>query len=244
MKRVLIVSDNAELTGFFQKEVDRQELEDGATFDYAYSVTNHHPEPMLSLGATAIDVTDPASCQRAAAEYDLVISIHSKQIFRAELVDSVRCVNLHPGLNPHNRGWYPQVFSILNNKPVGATLHVMDAEIDHGPIVAQEAITVESTDTSLEVYTRILESEKRLLKTHLKDLVANTLEARSMDSEGNYNSIDDFRALCTLEMDSVDTLRNHIDLLRALTHGDWDNAHFTDESGDKVFVRISLHKSD
>ena len=40
--------------------------------------------------------------------YNLVMSIHCKQLFPTELVNNVRCVNVHPGLNPYNRGWFPQ----------------------------------------------------------------------------------------------------------------------------------------
>jgi hypothetical protein len=35
-------------------------------------------------------------------------------------------------------------------------------------------------------------------------------------------------------------LREHIDLLRALTHGNFGNAFFVDDGGNKVFVRLFL----
>ena len=60
--------------------------------------------------------------------FDVVISGHCKQLFPEKLVNGALCINIHPGLNPHNRGWFPQVFSILNGKPLGATIHVIDEE--------------------------------------------------------------------------------------------------------------------
>ena len=48
--------------------------------------------------------------------YKVGISAHCKQIFPAKLVENVRCYNIHPGYNPYNRGWFPQVFSIINKK--------------------------------------------------------------------------------------------------------------------------------
>jgi len=37
-------------------------------------------------------------------------------------------------------------------------------------------------------------------------------------------------------------LAEHIDLLRALTHGGFNNAYFIDDKGKKIFVRLSLEK--
>ena len=34
-------------------------------------------------------------------EYQVGFSCHSKHIFPEELVNGVRCVNIHPGMNPH-----------------------------------------------------------------------------------------------------------------------------------------------
>lgn len=51
--------------------------------------------------------------------YDLVFSLHCKKIFPKVLTDSVRCINIHPGYCPYNRGIYPHVFSIINGRPAG-----------------------------------------------------------------------------------------------------------------------------
>ncbi|MDE5014818.1 formyl transferase, partial [Francisella tularensis subsp. holarctica] len=34
-------------------------------------------------------------------KYDLGYSCHSKQLFPTKLVNSVLCINIHPGLNPY-----------------------------------------------------------------------------------------------------------------------------------------------
>jgi len=156
---VLIVSDNAELTNFFQKEVARQEVCSFADFDYGYSITNKDPDPMKELGAAAVDIKDQSFCAKAKVIYGLIVSIHSKRIFPPDLVNSVTCVNFHPGFNPFNRGWYPQVFSLINKDPIGATLHVMDAEIDHGAIIDQVEVAIRPTDTSSELYARVIDAE-------------------------------------------------------------------------------------
>ena len=83
------------------------------------------------------------------SEYKLIISAHCKKIFPKKLVESTRCINIHPGYNPYNRGWFPQVFSILNKLPLGATIHEMDEGLDSGDIISQEKVSINSSDDSL-----------------------------------------------------------------------------------------------
>jgi len=239
---ILVVSDNPELTKFFQEEGELQNSSEFAVFEYAYSEANKNPDLMENLGAKAVDVKDPQFCIRAKDEYNLIISIHCKQIFPINLVCSVTCVNFHPGLNPYNRGWFPQVFSIINKMPAGVTLHVMDAEVDHGVIIDQREVFAEITDTSLDLYNRVIEAEKSLIKSNLLKLINQDYSVRDTECEGNYNSISDFKELCRLDLSTKGTLGSHIDLLRSLSHGEFKNAYFTDEAGKKIYVRIALER--
>lgn len=150
-------------------------------------------------------------------KYDLFISLHCKQIFPDDLVDSCRCINVHPGYNPYNRGWFPQVFSIINKKPIGVTIHEIDHELDHGPIIYREALEIYPYETSEDVYNRIQQLEIEMLKDHLDELVEGNYQTYKMECEGNLNLKKDFTNLCELDMDKTTTLRELIDLLRATT---------------------------
>ena len=174
--------------------------------------------------------------------YDIVISAHCKQFFPENLVDNVRCINIHPGLNPHNRGWYPQVFSIINKKPAGATIHEIDSKLDHGKVIVQEEEKIHSYDTSLDVYNRILDKELNLFKNNINQIFNGNYDSFQVP-EGNLNLKKDFNELCKLDLNDIGTFRKHIDLLRALTHGEYRNAFFIDENGDKVFVKIKMEKT-
>lgn len=237
--KVLLVSDNPDLTKWFQAEMTRRAATGWPSVDYRYSAVNREPSAMIALGAGPFDAKNPDEVAQVAAEYGLVISLHCKQIFPEALVSGTLCVNVHPGLNPYNRGWYPQVFSLINGLPIGATIHVMDAEVDHGDIIDQEAVEVLPSDTSLEVYSRVTEMEKVLIARNLDALLTRSFERRSPVEGGNYNGIRDFRDLCDLCLDDVATLREHLNLLRALSHGDFKNAYFV-EDGVKYFVRVAI----
>ncbi len=57
-------------------------------------------------------------------------------------------LNIHPSLLPKYRGPSPIQEVILNGeKETGVTIILMDEEIDHGPILAQEKLAIEPDDT-------------------------------------------------------------------------------------------------
>jgi methionyl-tRNA formyltransferase len=194
------------------------------------------------LGAQVKPVVIKEEWPAIAKLYDLVFSLHCKQIFPGSLVRAVKCINIHPGLNPFNRGWYPQVFAIVNGKPHGATIHEMDEQVDHGPIIDQATTEIRDEDTSRDVYDRVLGLELDLLRRNLPAMLAGTCVARPMQGEGNYNSIQDFRDLCHIDLDRQMTLRDAIRLLRALTHEPYWNAYFVSPDGSKVYIKIRLEK--
>lgn len=244
MSRILVVSDNKLLAKSFQDVVKDQCLEKDAYFQYRYSSANKEPSLMEELGFSAIDLRKPLHNNTLVSKYDMIWSIHCKQIFNAELVERVLCFNLHPGFNPYNRGWYPQVFSLINNQPIGATIHIMAAEVDAGPIIVQEKININSWDTSLDLYKKVQELEVKLLRNNLRSIILGKYKSFEPGSQGKFNSLHDFKDLCQLDLNRNGSLRESIDLLRALSHGDFDNAYFIDDDGNKVFVKISLKYAD
>ena len=172
--------------------------------------------------------------------YELFISLHCKQIFPDELVENYRCINIHPGLNPYNRGWYPQAFSIVNKFPVGVTIHEMDTQLDHGPIIIQKSIPIYESDTSYDVYCRIQDLELNLLKKHLLQLVLGDYTIENMVNDGNINYKEDFENLCQINLDEKGTFGHFIDVLRATTFPPYKNAYFYDKNGKRIWVSINL----
>lgn len=180
-------------------------------------------------------------CEYLISNYQLGFSCHCKQIFPKKLVESVRCINIHPGLNPYNRGWFPQVFSIINKKPVGATIHLMDSEVDHGDILYQQEVKVFDWYVSRSIYERVLDAEYELFSRNFDELINADYKSKKMIVEGNYNSIKDYKSLIEIDLDKKTTMREAIDYLRAMTHPPYKNAYFQTENG-KVYVSIVVEK--
>lgn len=65
-------------------------------------------------------------------------------------------LNTHPSLLPSFRGAHAVEDALeFGVKVTGVTVHVVDAEVDHGPIVAQEAVEVFDDDTADSLHGRI-----------------------------------------------------------------------------------------
>jgi phosphoribosylglycinamide formyltransferase 1 len=90
------------------------------------------------------------------------------EAFRSER-GYTRIVNVHPSLLPAFRGLegYGQAFR-YGAKLAGVSVHLVEVELDSGPICAQEAFSIEDCRSEQEVETRGLAIEHRLYPETLK----------------------------------------------------------------------------
>ena len=238
-QKPLIITDNAYLLKEFISICEKKNI-DSNFFDYAYSF-NNNTFPINDFKNLSLKKINVKKSLNIIEQYDLIFSIHCKQLFPAYIVNNVKCINIHPGLNPYNRGWYPQVFSIINGLPLGATIHEIDEFLDHGNIIAQEEIKLNSWDTSLSAYNRVLKTELKLIKENIDNILMNTYSVIKPQEEGNINYKKDFNSLCMIDKNETNTFGNFIDRLRALSHGQHTNAYFIDiQTGKKIYIKIEL----
>jgi phosphoribosylglycinamide formyltransferase-1 len=76
-----------------------------------------------------------------------------------------RIVNVHPSLLPQFAGGMDAVEQALDSglKFTGATVHIVTAELDAGPVLLQEAVPIRDGDTVETLRDRIHEAEHRIL---------------------------------------------------------------------------------
>ena len=241
-KKILIISDNLFLCKEFESIIETTEL-DGIEYDFSISPFSDYDSfsDTLKNKVSVRNLKDNRHVDEICVIYDIVFSVHCEQIFPEKLVSSVKCINIHPGYNPLNRGWYPQVFSILNDYPIGATIHEIDNELDNGPIVDRALVNKYSWDTSQSLYNRVVALEIDLIRKNIKKIISNSYETIKPDGKGNLYLKKDFNDICEIKLDELKTVGETIDRLRALTHGDYKNAFFIDsETGKKIFISIEL----
>ncbi|MBM4268772.1 MAG: phosphoribosylglycinamide formyltransferase [Deltaproteobacteria bacterium] len=74
-----------------------------------------------------------------------------------------RVVNIHPALLPSFPGLHAQQQALdYGVRITGATVHLVDERMDHGPILAQAAVPVLDDDTEDTLAERILAEEHRI----------------------------------------------------------------------------------
>ena len=105
-----------------------------------------------------------ASCR--SYEPDLVVLAGFMKlvgpVFLAEFEG--RCVNTHPALSPSFPGMHGPADALdYGVKVTGATLFVVDAGVDTGPIVAQTTVPVRDDDDVETLHERIKVAERRML---------------------------------------------------------------------------------
>jgi len=74
-----------------------------------------------------------------------------------------RVVNIHPALLPAFKGLDAQTQAAeYGVRIAGATVHLVDGDLDHGPIIVQAAVPVHAGEDAETVRLRILEQEHRI----------------------------------------------------------------------------------
>jgi phosphoribosylglycinamide formyltransferase-1 len=97
---------------------------------------------------------------------DLIVSAGFMKILGPEFLSRFpgRVVNTHPALLPSFPGAHAVPDALAYGVRVtGCTVHLVDAGMDTGPIIAQEAVEVRDGDTEETLHERIKVVERRLL---------------------------------------------------------------------------------
>ena len=100
----------------------------------------------------------------AGAEPDLVVLAGFMRILTGRVVTRWPTVNVHPSLLPAFPGAHAPAEAVAwGVKVSGCTVHYVDEQVDHGPIIAQEAVPLDPTDDADTLHARIQAVEHRLL---------------------------------------------------------------------------------
>jgi methionyl-tRNA formyltransferase len=176
---------------------------------------------------------------------DYVVGVHFPYIISREVlaIPRVGFLNLHPAYLPYNRGWHTASWAILEDTPIGATLHFMDEGIDSGDIVRQERLDIGPADTAHTLYQRLKKLELELFRRAWPALADGTFSRAAQDPGRGTQHVRselleeriqriDLEATCTAQ----DLLRH----LRGLTTSEIREAAYFDHGGRKYRVQVRI----
>lgn len=139
---------------------------EGIPFYHVSSVTHGDP--------AALDAAIVAALQTHGVEIVCLAGYMKKLGARTLAAYRGRILNIHPSLLPKfgGRGMYGirvhEAVLAAGEKESGATVHLIDGEYDHGPVLAQEKVPVCDGDTPELLQARVLEVEHRLYTATLQ----------------------------------------------------------------------------
>ena len=115
----------------------------------------------------------------AAWEPDLVLCAGFMRILGPAVLDtfSPALINSHPSLLPSFPGAHAVVDALAYGVKVsGVTIHIVVADVDTGPIIAQEAVPVLDDDDEATLHERIKQRERLLLVDVVAQLAGKTVQ--------------------------------------------------------------------
>lgn len=107
------------------------------------------------------------------------------QVLRKPLftLTSAFFLNMHPGVLPYMRGMHSDKWALYYGVNPGATLHVMDAGVDTGPIIATGVVPISVNDTIASLRVKSHELCLSLLKSHLPRILSGELQLSELPKQ-------------------------------------------------------------
>ena len=176
---------------------------------------------------------------------DIILSVYFPHILRREILEIPRlgAINLHPSLLPYNRGYWPEVWALIEQTPAGVTLHYMDDKVDTGDIIAQREVPRLWSDTGETLLRRIEETGFSLLKEELSNVLSGKATRTSQKNEGGtVHKHKEIEKISKISLDKTYTGIELINILRAVTiPAELPGAYFEiPGTGEKVFMELRL----
>lgn len=118
-------------------------------------------------------------------EYDFFVVASYGKIISQKILDIPKhgCLNVHPSLLPQYRGASPIETAILNDtKDTGVTIMLMDAQMDHGPIIKQAEYLFEKwPDNKQEIHDTLAHLGGQMLAETIQPFVQGDIVVTPQD---------------------------------------------------------------
>jgi len=177
---------------------------------------------------------------------DLMLLLWWPEIIREPAIGSVKIgwTNLHPSLLPFNRGKHGYFWAIVEGTPFGATIHLINEQIDAGNILFQEQIPIDITDTGESLYKKSRSVLMGLFKKNYHRLVNLDFSPVKQSIKGRFTSHfgKELDSATCIDLNKTYKAIDLINIIRGRTFWNGDAAFFY-KDGIKYHIRTEIKKA-
>jgi methionyl-tRNA formyltransferase len=173
---------------------------------------------------------------------DVGVSAYFGHLLPSDLILRFTCgiINLHPSYLPIGKGAHPIVWSLLERKIQGVTVHLMDSGIDTGAILWQSEISTSLSDTSGDIYLKASETLLQNAIPKILDWVDGKIKLTLNLDDGSTHKSVDLNALLEKEISEIDSLENFINWINALNFSNGKTAIVRDAQGKRWSIKLNM----
>ena len=158
---------------------------------------------------------------------DIFISVMYDTLLHPDYIATRPCYNFHPGVLPEYRGSGAFSWAIINGeRDTGVTLHRIDGDIDHGPIVEVRRFPISPRDTAEALFRQAERMMEEMFRDWLPILLSGRVPERPQEEAyaGMY-----YRK----ELERAKDLTRYV---RAFTFAGKESAYFINPRGERVHI--------
>jgi len=104
---------------------------------------------------------------------DYIITAGYDKILEQKILNipKIGTINIHFSILPKHRGFFPVVWSLMEDQSSGVTLHWVNNEVNCGDIIAKENIPISNNDTTYNLFLDLSKIGTKLFKKYFPQIL-------------------------------------------------------------------------
>ena len=121
---------------------------------------------------------------------DLIINARTRYIYKSSVlkIPNIAAINIHHGLLPEYRGTMCDLWALLDNRPTGFTIHIMDKKIDNGPII-KKVQTSHSGDLIRLNFASLIKESSKIEGLEMAKIILSIKNTNTLSKEADNISL-------------------------------------------------------
>jgi len=108
---------------------------------------------------------------------DLIITVEYDKILDPTIlaIPKIGTINIHFSPLPRHRGYFPVVWSVMEDDEAGVTMHWVNEQVNGGNIIATQKTSIGKDETSFSLYLRLSKIGMTLFKNNFPKLLKGSV---------------------------------------------------------------------